>query len=139
MNIYDSDEDGGKKKKNKKDEDSDESDDDSEDGDRPARKRGRPRTVSKSMVKGFTDAEVRRFIKSYKKFPRPFDRWDLIPHILIFYNWWAIVEKRTEKYRSVNNSFWRSPSINGRLMQCFIFDQQYGNVSSSNWQIDLEK
>jgi len=42
----------------------------------PKRKRGRPRTVKRNDVEGFTDSEVRRFIKSYKKFARPITRLD---------------------------------------------------------------
>uniref|UniRef100_A0A8C5TGU4 DNA helicase n=1 Tax=Malurus cyaneus samueli TaxID=2593467 RepID=A0A8C5TGU4_9PASS len=32
------------------------------------KKRGRPRTIPRENIKGFSDAEIRRFIKSYKKF-----------------------------------------------------------------------
>eukprot|EP00794_Sanderia_malayensis_P009568 gene9568-10557_t len=49
-----------------------------EDADMPKRKRGRPRTVKRDEVEGFTDAEVRRFTKSYKKFARPRTRLDAI-------------------------------------------------------------
>ncbi|XP_042328511.1 chromodomain-helicase-DNA-binding protein 2 isoform X5 [Sceloporus undulatus] len=46
---------------------------DSDDDKRPKR-RGRPRSVRKDMVEGFTDAEIRRFIKAYKKFGVPLER-----------------------------------------------------------------
>lgn len=50
---------------------------DDSDDDRP-RKRGRPRTVHKDHIKGFSDAEVRRFIRSYKKFSVPLKRLEAI-------------------------------------------------------------
>ena len=60
------------KKKNNKDDDSYSSEEDSDD-DRP-KKKGRPRQ-GKEGIKGFTIAEVRRFVKSYKKFGRPTERY----------------------------------------------------------------
>jgi len=71
----DSDCEDGKRKKNKmqRKEDYEEEDDDEEDetedeeDDRQARRRGKPREA----VKGFTDVELRRFIKSLKKFAHP--------------------------------------------------------------------
>lgn len=45
----------------------------SDDEGRP-RKRGRPRVIPRDTVKGFTDAEIRRFIKSYRKFAAPAKR-----------------------------------------------------------------
>nr|XP_033818866.1 chromodomain-helicase-DNA-binding protein 1 isoform X2 [Geotrypetes seraphini] len=42
------------------------------------KKRGRPRTVPRENIKGFSDAEIRRFIKSYKKFGGPLERLDAI-------------------------------------------------------------
>lgn len=66
----------GKKRKNRKSDE--ESDDDSaagSDEDRP-RKRGRPSLKEKFC--NFTDAELRRFIKSYKKFPVPLKRLEAI-------------------------------------------------------------
>ncbi|KAI5640605.1 hypothetical protein NE865_07150 [Phthorimaea operculella] len=42
----------------------------SADDDRP-RKRGRPPASHREKIKGFTDAEIRRFVKSYKKFSAP--------------------------------------------------------------------
>ena len=68
-----SDSDDRKKRRRKRDEMSEESDDDSDEDDKPKR-RGRPR--AKGGIKGFTDAEVRRFIKSFKKFGRPRERLD---------------------------------------------------------------
>ncbi|KAE9532430.1 hypothetical protein AGLY_010053 [Aphis glycines] len=63
----------GKKKK-------DESDDSSYDGsdDDQPRKRGRPRVGTKEVVKGFTDAEIRKLIKSCKRFPNPIKRIDAV-------------------------------------------------------------
>ncbi|XP_030181441.1 chromodomain-helicase-DNA-binding protein 1 isoform X3 [Lynx canadensis] len=42
------------------------------------KKRGRPRTIPRETIKGFSDAEIRRFIKSYKKFGGPLERLDAI-------------------------------------------------------------
>ncbi|KAJ1208478.1 hypothetical protein NDU88_003863, partial [Pleurodeles waltl] len=42
------------------------------------KKRGRPRTIPRENIKGFSDAEIRRFIKSYKKFGCPLERLDAI-------------------------------------------------------------
>ncbi|XP_055954070.1 chromodomain-helicase-DNA-binding protein 1-like isoform X2 [Argiope bruennichi] len=53
------------------------SDKDDSDEDRP-KKRGRPRIVKNEAIKDFTDAEIRRFLKSYKKFPSPLKRLDAI-------------------------------------------------------------
>lgn len=46
------------------------------DGDGRPKKRGRP--AVKEKITGFTDAEIRRFIKSYKKFPAPLMRLEAI-------------------------------------------------------------
>ncbi|KAM9062922.1 chromodomain-helicase-DNA-binding protein 2 isoform X1 [Sarcophilus harrisii] len=51
--------------------------DDTDDDKRPKR-RGRPRSVRKDLVEGFTDAEIRRFIKAYKKFGLPLERLECI-------------------------------------------------------------
>ncbi|GBN97721.1 Chromodomain-helicase-DNA-binding protein 1, partial [Araneus ventricosus] len=53
------------------------SDKDDSDEDRP-KKRGQPRTVKNEAIKDFTDAEIRRFLKSYKKFPSALKRLDAI-------------------------------------------------------------
>ncbi|XP_076847370.1 chromodomain-helicase-DNA-binding protein 2 isoform X2 [Brachyhypopomus gauderio] len=55
---------------------SDSETDDSEDDKKPKR-RGRPR-ARKNNVEGFTDAEIRRFIKAYKKFGAPLERLEAI-------------------------------------------------------------
>lgn len=47
------------------------SQDDDPDDSKP-KKRGRP--TMKEKIKGFSDTEIRRFIKSYKKFPNPLER-----------------------------------------------------------------
>ncbi|ELU11024.1 hypothetical protein CAPTEDRAFT_167753 [Capitella teleta] len=67
-------EDDRKSRRRRRDDSTEDSDEDSDD-ERPKR-RGRPR--AKGAVKGFSDAEVRRFIKSFKKFGRPRDRLDAI-------------------------------------------------------------
>ncbi|XP_049876715.1 chromodomain-helicase-DNA-binding protein 1 isoform X2 [Pectinophora gossypiella] len=60
------------------DAESDASDGDaSADDDRP-RKRGRPPASHREKIKGFTDAEIRRFVKSYKKFSAPLKHLDSI-------------------------------------------------------------
>lgn len=55
-----------------KDEASDESD-----NDRPKR-RGRPKTSQREGIKGLSESEVRRFVKSFKKFPNPMKRLESI-------------------------------------------------------------
>uniref|UniRef100_A0A4W5NSN6 Chromodomain helicase DNA binding protein 1 n=1 Tax=Hucho hucho TaxID=62062 RepID=A0A4W5NSN6_9TELE len=42
------------------------------------KKRGRPRTIPRENIKGFSDTEIRRFVKSYKKFGGPLERLDAI-------------------------------------------------------------
>ncbi|XP_005103678.1 chromodomain-helicase-DNA-binding protein 1 isoform X2 [Aplysia californica] len=75
---YDSDKDK-KKRKGKKESDSDASDeeDDDDDDDQP-KKRGRPKGASKDGIRGFSNAEIRRFVRSYKKFAAPLKRLDAI-------------------------------------------------------------
>ena len=76
VNLYDRDDsDGdGKRKKGKYEDEDESSEDDSEDGEKVSKRRGRPRADKKDQVKGFTDIELRRFIKSLKKFGRPKER-----------------------------------------------------------------
>ena len=57
----------------KKGDEEEESSDSDSDEDRP-KKRGRPRAGKHDTVKGFTNAEIRRFIKSFKKFGSPLTR-----------------------------------------------------------------
>ncbi|XP_024137600.1 chromodomain-helicase-DNA-binding protein 2 isoform X1 [Oryzias melastigma] len=71
----DSDSDVGSKLKNRSS-GSDSETDDSDDDKKP-KKRGRPR-ARKNNVEGFTDAEIRRFIKAYKKFGSPLERLEAI-------------------------------------------------------------
>ncbi|XP_030648443.1 chromodomain-helicase-DNA-binding protein 2 [Chanos chanos] len=71
----DSDSDVGSKLKHRSS-GSDSETDDSEDDKRPKR-RGRPR-ARKNNVEGFTDTEIRRFIKAYKKFGAPLERLEAI-------------------------------------------------------------
>jgi len=47
-------------------------DDDDDDSDTGPRKKGRPRAANE--VKGFTNNELKRFLKSIKKFGRPLER-----------------------------------------------------------------
>ncbi|CAJ0941548.1 unnamed protein product [Ranitomeya imitator] len=62
----------GRRSRNRRYSASDDSDSGS-DRKRP-KKRGRPRTIPREIIKGFSDAEIRRFIKSYKKFGGPLER-----------------------------------------------------------------
>ncbi|XP_068169740.1 chromodomain-helicase-DNA-binding protein 2 isoform X2 [Antennarius striatus] len=71
----DSDSDVGSKLKHRSS-GSDSETDDSDDDKKP-KKRGRPR-ARKNNVEGFTDAEIRRFIKAYKKFGSPLERLEAI-------------------------------------------------------------
>lgn len=66
---------GKKRKKRKSEDDSDNESAAASDDDRP-KKRGRPSLKEKFC--NFTDAELRKFIKSYKKFPVPLKRLDAI-------------------------------------------------------------
>uniref|UniRef100_A0AAR2JW17 DNA helicase n=1 Tax=Pygocentrus nattereri TaxID=42514 RepID=A0AAR2JW17_PYGNA len=54
-----------------------ESETDDSDDDKKPKRRGRPR-ARKNNVEGFTDAEIRRFIKAYKKFGAPLERLEAI-------------------------------------------------------------
>uniref|UniRef100_A0A8D3D607 Chromodomain helicase DNA binding protein 2 n=1 Tax=Scophthalmus maximus TaxID=52904 RepID=A0A8D3D607_SCOMX len=54
-----------------------ESETDDSDDDKKPKKRGRPR-ARKNNVEGFTDAEIRRFVKAYKKFAAPLERLEAI-------------------------------------------------------------
>lgn len=65
----------GKKRKRKSEDESDNESAGGSDEDRP-KKRGRPSL--KEKLGTFTDAELRRFIKSYKKFPVPLKRLEAI-------------------------------------------------------------
>ncbi|XP_051579772.1 chromodomain-helicase-DNA-binding protein 2-like isoform X3 [Myxocyprinus asiaticus] len=71
----DSDSDVGSKLKHRSS-GSDSETDDTDDDKRPKR-RGRPR-ARKNNVEGFNDAEIRRFIKAYKKFGAPLERLEAI-------------------------------------------------------------
>ncbi|XP_059478871.1 chromodomain-helicase-DNA-binding protein 1 isoform X2 [Neocloeon triangulifer] len=82
INQSESDDGRGKKRRKIEEDEDDDSVSGSDDGggsddDRP-RKRGRPRSSNKETIKGFSDAEVRRFVKSYKKFPAPLKRLEAV-------------------------------------------------------------
>ena len=55
--------------------DSDDEDSEEEDEDDEPKKRGRPPSGSKGRVRGFTDADIRKFVKSFKKFGKPLSRY----------------------------------------------------------------
>ncbi|XP_055908195.1 chromodomain-helicase-DNA-binding protein 1 [Eupeodes corollae] len=65
-----------RQRKNSKKDDSETDEGSDASGDDRPKKRGRPPV--KEKIVGFTDAELRRFIKSYKKFPSPLDRLEAI-------------------------------------------------------------
>lgn len=73
----DADENKSRRKRKKDEEGSASSGEEDSDDERP-RKRGRPPTSSKEKIKNFTDAEVRRFVKSYKKFSAPLKRLEAV-------------------------------------------------------------
>ncbi|XP_060115774.1 chromodomain-helicase-DNA-binding protein 2 isoform X1 [Heteronotia binoei] len=73
----DSDSDSEMKRKLQRSSGSESETEDSDDDKRPKR-RGRPRSVRKDTVEGFTDSEIRRFIKAYKKFGVPLERLECI-------------------------------------------------------------
>lgn len=69
-NIDEEDEGRRKRRKRLEDDESSSSDYDSNDGDR-AKRKGRS---GKEVVKGFNESELRRFLKSLKKFGKPLER-----------------------------------------------------------------
>ncbi|KAF7699143.1 chromodomain-helicase-DNA-binding protein 2 isoform X1 [Silurus meridionalis] len=73
----DSDSDVGSKLKLKRHTSGSESETDDSEDDKKPKRRGRPR-ARKNNVEGFTDAEIRRFIKAYKKFGAPLERLEAI-------------------------------------------------------------
>jgi len=77
LNYFDSDDERTRKRRGRKGDDDSDSSDDSDDGDRTKRRGRRP--VARQSIKGFNNAEIRRFIKSYKKFGHPQERF-VVPH-----------------------------------------------------------
>uniref|UniRef100_A0A069DYF2 Chromodomain-helicase-DNA-binding protein 1 n=1 Tax=Panstrongylus megistus TaxID=65343 RepID=A0A069DYF2_9HEMI len=78
INQSESDADGGAKgQKKRKRGDEPESTEEGSDEEKP-KKRGRPRAPNKEVVSGFSDAEIRRFVRSYKKFTVPSKRLEAI-------------------------------------------------------------
>lgn len=67
----------GRSRRNQQEEESEASEEGSDGEDRP-RKRGRPRVNGRESVKGFSDAEIRRFLKSFRKFASPLDRLEAV-------------------------------------------------------------
>lgn len=51
-----------------------ESETDDSDDDKKPKRRGRPRSVRKDLVEGFTDAEIRRLVGALLSFPLTFGR-----------------------------------------------------------------
>lgn len=66
-----------KSRRNRQEEESEVSEEGSDGDDRP-RKRGRPRVNARESVKGFSDVEIRRFLKSFRKFSSPLDRLEAV-------------------------------------------------------------
>lgn len=80
INQSESDGEGGRgKKRRKQAEESGSSggEGDESDEERP-RKRGRPPLANRERIKNFTDVEIRRFVKSYKKFSHPLKRLEAV-------------------------------------------------------------
>uniref|UniRef100_W5KJ44 Chromodomain helicase DNA binding protein 2 n=1 Tax=Astyanax mexicanus TaxID=7994 RepID=W5KJ44_ASTMX len=77
LQANDSDSDVGSKLKLKNRSSGSDSETDDSDDDKKPKRRGRPR-ARKNNVEGFTDAEIRRFIKAYKKFGAPLERLEAI-------------------------------------------------------------
>lgn len=78
--INQTDSDGGEgrdRKKRKHAEEYSSSGEEGSDEERP-KKRGRPPLGNRERIKNFTDAEIRRFVKSYKKFTAPLKRLDAV-------------------------------------------------------------
>ncbi|CAG9759544.1 unnamed protein product [Ceutorhynchus assimilis] len=81
--INQSDSEGGEAGKRKSRKENDESagsslgEGEESDQDRP-KKRGRPPVGNREKIKNFTDAEIRRFVKSYKKFSAPLKRLEAV-------------------------------------------------------------
>lgn len=79
INQSESDGDGGKKSKKENDESGDSSMDGEEsDEDKPRKRERRGRPPQREKLKNFTDAEIRRFVKSYKKFSVPLKRLEAV-------------------------------------------------------------
>ncbi|KAK9723155.1 protein of unknown function (DUF4208) [Popillia japonica] len=72
-------EEGKGRKRNKQNEESGSSGGEGDDSDeeRP-RKRGRPPLANRERIKNFTDVEIRKFVKSYKKFSAPLKRLEAV-------------------------------------------------------------
>lgn len=81
INQSESDGEGGKNKKKRKHAEesggSSGAEGDESDDERP-RKRGRPPLANRERIKNFTDVEIRRFVKSYKKFSNPLKRLEAV-------------------------------------------------------------
>ncbi|XP_022915044.1 chromodomain-helicase-DNA-binding protein 1 [Onthophagus taurus] len=73
----DADEAGGRRKRKQEESGSSAGEGDDSDEERP-RKRGRPPLANRERIKNFTDAEIRRFVKSYKKFSAPLKRLEAV-------------------------------------------------------------
>jgi len=67
----------GRGRRGEEEEESEGSEGEASDGDGRPKKRGRPR-VNAREIKGFTDAEIRRFLKSFRKFASPLDRLEVV-------------------------------------------------------------
>ncbi|XP_055634579.1 chromodomain-helicase-DNA-binding protein 1 isoform X2 [Toxorhynchites rutilus septentrionalis] len=67
-----------KRKKRRAEDESDEESEASEEGKPGKKASGRGRPSNKEKISGFTDTELRRLIKSYKKFPAPLKRLEAI-------------------------------------------------------------
>jgi chromodomain-helicase-DNA-binding protein 1 len=69
---------GRKKRKKEADESGGSSGEGEESDEERPRKRGRPPLANRERIKNFTDVEIRRFVKSYKKFSAPLKRLEAV-------------------------------------------------------------
>ncbi|XP_017774812.1 PREDICTED: chromodomain-helicase-DNA-binding protein 1 isoform X2 [Nicrophorus vespilloides] len=77
INQSESDGEGRGKKRKQVDETGSSAEGEESDDERP-RKRGRPPLANRERIKNFTDAEIRRFVKSFKKFSTPLKRLEAV-------------------------------------------------------------
>ena len=71
---YDSEKEKKSKKKKKQSESEGSDDDEDDDDEEHPKRRGRPKGNARDGIRGFSNAEIRRFVKSIKKFPAPLKR-----------------------------------------------------------------
>ncbi|KAB0801325.1 hypothetical protein PPYR_05679 [Photinus pyralis] len=78
INQSESDGEGGRKKRKHTEESGSSGAEGDESDDERPRKRGRPPLANRERIKNFTDVEIRKFVKSYKKFSNPLKRLEAV-------------------------------------------------------------